>query len=198
MRLPCQKFLVLVRVELSTFELSTFESWTVDFWHAQKACRCSWSPSMARLAPPPHRLRAHVCFRLRAFPTFVCTDPEPRPSSALVSRKALRGGFSKVNLHKVYQLLAIFPHKNEPMAPRTNLGYPHEGPSVALVYLVIHDSGMVSLEHLLPLRCPSPIRWANQPGVDHCSWGRVNQVVTLVSAPFFINVYVFIHICVYI
>ena len=46
-------------------------------------------------------------------------------------RKALRGGISKVNFHKVHQRLAIFSHKNEPMAPRTNLGYSHEGPSVA-------------------------------------------------------------------
>ena len=48
-------------------------------------------------------------------------------------RKALRGGISKVNFHKVHQRLAIFSHKNEPMAPRTNLGYSHEGPSVATV-----------------------------------------------------------------
>ena len=45
-------------------------------------------------------------------------------------RKALRGGISEVNFHEVYQLLEIFPHKNEPMAPGTNLGYPHEGLSV--------------------------------------------------------------------
>ena len=47
-------------------------------------------------------------------------------------RRALRGGISKVNFHKVYQPLTIFPHKNEQMAPRTNTGYPHEGASVAM------------------------------------------------------------------
>ena len=45
-------------------------------------------------------------------------------------RRALRGGISKVSFHEVYQLLAIFPHKNEEMAPRTRTGYPHEGSCV--------------------------------------------------------------------
>ena len=57
-----------------------------------------------------------------------------RSSSASVETNHARpfvGVFQKSICHKVYQLLAIFPHKNEPMAPRTNLGYPHEGPSVA-------------------------------------------------------------------
>ena len=57
-------------------------------------------------------------------------SPVSRLSRGL-PRKALRGGIPKVNFYSIYQLLAIFPHKNEPMAPRTNLGYPHEGPRVA-------------------------------------------------------------------
>ena len=65
-----------------------------------------------------------------------------RPLSAADSpRKALRGGISKVNFHEVYQLLAIFPHKNKPMAPITNLEYPHEGPSVGI---------------LIPVKIPTP------------------------------------------
>ena len=56
-----------------------------------------------------------------------------------VPRRALRGCISKVNFHKVYQFLTIFPDKNEQMDPRTNTGYPHEGAAVvqrqALIYV---------------------------------------------------------------
>ena len=58
-----------------------------------------------------------------------------RPASA-VPRKALRGGISEVNFPEA---LSIFGDecpqngfKNDPMAPRTTLECPHEGPSVAL------------------------------------------------------------------
>ena len=71
----------------------------------------------------------HTCHH--GAPDPCITEPPP---AATDPRKALRGGISKVNFHKVDQLLAIFPHKNEPMAPRTYLGYPHEGPSVAVSY----------------------------------------------------------------
>ena len=60
-----------------------------------------------------------MAFRLRAKP-----------------RRAFRGGISKVNCE---QSLSTFGNtcpqngsKNEPRAPKTSLGYPHEGPSVAL------------------------------------------------------------------
>jgi len=56
-------------------------------------------------------------------------------------RRALRRGISKVNFHKVYQLLTIFPLKNEQMAPRTNTGYPHEGASVAGGWCVQREGG---------------------------------------------------------
>ena len=42
-------------------------------------------------------------------------------------RKALRGGTSKVNFQQVCQLLAIISLNSVLRAPRTSIGYPHEG-----------------------------------------------------------------------
>ena len=47
-------------------------------------------------------------------------------------RQALRGGISKVNSRQVCQLLAMISRKNGATAPRTCLGYPHEGPFVEI------------------------------------------------------------------
>ena len=64
-------------------------------------------------------------------------------------RKALRGGISKVNFQETLSILGDkCPRngsKNDPMAPRTTLECPHEGPSVSIGF-----SKRVRLHEKLP------------------------------------------------
>ena len=62
------------------------------------------------------------------------TEPERLLSASSSPRKALRGGISKVNFQETLSIVGDkCPQngsRNDPMAPRTTLECPHEGPSV--------------------------------------------------------------------
>jgi hypothetical protein len=66
-------------------------------------------------------------------------------------RKDLRGGISKVNFQETWSIFGDKcpqnSSKNDPMAPRTTLECPHEGPSVDWVAMLgsIRDKGISSL-----------------------------------------------------